>query len=258
VTTVSSARRQVHGACLRMVADGLVVASSGNISVRTGSDAFVVTAGGVPYHLLKPTDHPVVSTIDGTHTGLRKPTSELSLHLAIYRAMPDVNAVVHTHSRYAAAFSVARVDLPFICNENITTHAEKVLVTGYEAPGTRDLGEESLRTFRRQPGSRAILLANHGVVAVAGDLETAYNVAAQVEWVAGVAHLAATIPPDLGPVTVLPSEVQDLIGRNYGVTIARESGTQKPDKPEPTKRTSDNRGSGNHRSGNRGAGARAE
>jgi L-fuculose-phosphate aldolase len=73
-----------------MVADGLVVASSGNISVRTGSDAFVVTAGGVPYHLLKPTDHPVVSTIDGTHTGLRKPTSELSLHLAIYRAMPDV------------------------------------------------------------------------------------------------------------------------------------------------------------------------
>ena len=220
--TVASARRQVHAACLRMVADGLVVASSGNISVRTALDSFVVTAGGVPYHLLKTSDHPVVSTVDGSFTGARPPTSELALHLAVYRAMPEISAIVHTHSRYAAAFSVARIDLPFICNENIATHAEKVLVTDYQAPGTRDLGDETLRTLRRQPGSRAVLLANHGVVAVAGDLDTAYNVAAQVEWVANVLHLAAMIPTDLGPVRVLPADVQDLIGRNYSVAIARE------------------------------------
>ena len=222
-TEVSSARRRVHDACLRMVSDGLVVASSGNISVRTSLTSFVVTAGGVPYNLLQPGNHPEVSTVDGSFTGTHRPTSELELHLALYRSLPEVGAIVHTHSRYAAAFSVAGVDLPFICNENIAMHAEKVLVTDYSAPGTRDLGEEALRTFARQPGSRAVLLANHGVVAIAEDLETAYNVAAQVEWVAHVLHLAANIPVDLGPVVVLSSDVQDLIGRNYDVTIARES-----------------------------------
>ena len=222
MTTVAAARRQIHDACLRMVTDGLVVASSGNISIRTSDDSFVVTAGGVPYRQLKPSDHPRVSTIDGSFSGPREPTSELALHLAIYRAMPNVAAIVHTHSRYAAALSVARVDLPFLCNENIAMHAEKVLVTSYEVPGTRDLGDETLRTFRRQPGSRAVLLANHGVVAIAGDLETAYDVAAQVEWVAHVAYLAATLPLDLGAVNVLPREVQDLIGRNYNVPIGRE------------------------------------
>ncbi len=222
MASVAAARTQVHDACLRMVADGLVVASSGNISVRTSPTRFVVTAGGVPYKMLTPYDHPVVSIADGSWTGPRKPTSELALHLAIFRAMPHIEAVVHTHSRYAAAFSVARSDLPFICNENIATHAEKVLCTEYEAPGTRDLGSEALRTFARQPGSRAILLANHGVVAIASDLETAYNVAAQVEWVAQVLHLASTIRPDLGSAKLLSPEIQDLIGRNYNVTIARE------------------------------------
>ncbi len=220
---VAAARRQVHDTCLRMVADGLVVASSGNISVRTTSDSFVVTAGGVPYNQLKPADHPVVSTVDGSFKGPRRPTSELALHLAIYRAMPDVSAIVHTHSRYAAAFAVARRDLPFICNENIAMHAEKILVTDYEAPGTHDLGDATLRTFARQPGSRAVLLANHGVVAIADDLEVAYNVAAQVEWVANVLYLASTIPSNVGSAVVLEPEVQDLIGRSYSVGIGREA-----------------------------------
>lgn len=223
MTTVGTARKQVHEACLRMVTDGLVVASSGNISVRTTIGSFVVTAGGVPYGQLRPSDHPVVSISDGSFTGPRTPTSELALHLAIYRSMPEVSAVVHTHSRYAAAFAVARVDLPFICNENIAMHAEKVLVTDYEAPGTHDIGQATLRTFARQPGSRAVLLANHGVVAIADDLDVAYNVAAQVEWVASVLHLASTIPRDLGSATVLSPDVQDLIGRNYSVIIARET-----------------------------------
>ena len=220
-----------------MVSDGLVVASSGNISVRTSADSFVVTAGGVPYALLKPEDHPVVSTVDGTFTGPRKPTSELALHLAIYRSMPDVSAVVHTHSRYAAAFAVGGRDLPFICNENIAMHSEKILVTDYEAPGTEDLGAATIRTFARQPGSRAVLLANHGVVAIADDLDVAYNVAAQVEWVAHVLYLASTLPPDLGSANVLAADVQDLIGHNYGVDISREMpGPQRPSQRARRKR----------------------
>ena len=76
---------------------------------------------------------------------------------------------------------MARLDLPFICNENILTRDRRVLVTEYAPPGSADLAEQALATFRRQTGSRAVLLANHGVVAVGTSVEDAYVVAQSVE-----------------------------------------------------------------------------
>src|SRR5215218_5688791 len=101
-----------------MVADGLVIGSAGNISARVDDDRFVVSAAGVRYEEIGPDDHPVVDRRNGSWEGPRPPTSEIALHTGLMGALPDVGAVVHTHSRYAAAFSVARLDLPFICNEN--------------------------------------------------------------------------------------------------------------------------------------------
>ena len=139
------------------------------------------------------------------------------------RSMPEVGAVVHTHSRYAAAFAVARLDLPFICNESIATRAERVLVTEYAPPGSADLGEQALRALRRQPGSRAVLLANHGVVAIAPELEDAYVVAQSVEWTAEICHLARTLLAAGAGEHVLDRAVQDAIARNYDVVIAGPS-----------------------------------
>jgi L-fuculose-phosphate aldolase len=136
--------------------------------------------------------------------------------------MPDVGAIVHTHSRHAAAFAVARLDLPFICNENMATRAERVLVTEYAAPGSAALAERALATFRRQPGSRAVLLANHGVVAIAPTVEDAYQVAHAVEWTAEICHLARTLTASGTGETVLDRDIQRAIARNYGVTIAAE------------------------------------
>ena len=218
---VDGARRAVHEACLRMVADGLVIGSAGNISARVDADRFVVSAAGVPYAALAGDDHPVVDVADGSWHGARSPTSELALHLGIMRAMPEVGAVVHTHSRHAAAFAVARLDLPFICNENIATRAEQVLVTDYAPPGSVDLAEQALRTLRRQPGSRAVLLANHGVVAIAPTLDEAFDVAQAVEWTAEICHLARTLLAAGTGEHVLDRAVQEAIGRNYGVEITR-------------------------------------
>ena len=156
----------VHDTCMRMVADGLVIGSSGNVSVRVDEHRFVVSAAGVPYDQLGPTITPSSTPAPAQWDGPRRPTSEIALHRGVLAAMADVGAVVHTHSRYAAAFAVARLDLPFICNESIATRAERVLVTTYAPPGSVDLGEQALATFRVQPGSRAVLLANHGVVAI--------------------------------------------------------------------------------------------
>lgn len=225
---VSAAREAVHTACLRMVADGLVIGSAGNVSVRLDDDHFVVSAAGVRYDELVPDDHPVVNRRDGSWEGPRPPTSEIALHTGLMAALPDVGAVVHTHSRYAAAFSVARLELPFICNESIATRADRVLVTEYAPPGTAELAEQVLGALAVQPGSRAVLLANHGVVAVGSDVDAAYLVAQSVEWTAEICHLARTLTAAGDGEHILDTDVQDAISRTYGVAIARRAPPQPP------------------------------
>jgi ribulose-5-phosphate 4-epimerase/fuculose-1-phosphate aldolase len=225
---VSAAQEAVHAACLRMVADGLVIGSAGNISVRVDDERFVVSAAGVRYDQLVLGDHPVVDRRDGSWNGPRPPTSEIALHTGLMAALPDVGAVVHTHSRYAAAFSVARLELPFICNESIATRADRVLVTDYAPPGTIELADQVLGALAVQPGSRAVLLANHGVVAVGSDVDEAYVVAQSVEWTAEICHLARTLLAAGTDEHTLDAEVQDAISRTYGVAIARRAPAQPP------------------------------
>jgi L-fuculose-phosphate aldolase len=228
VLDVAAAREAVHAACRRMVADGLVIGSSGNVSVRVDDDHFVVSAGGIRYDRLEPADHPVVDVRDGSWDGRRAPTSELALHTGLMAARPGVGAIVHTHSRHAAAFAVARLDLPFICNESIATCADRVLVTDYAPPGTVELAGEVSRTLAEQPGSRAALLANHGVVAIGPDLDAAYLVAESVEWTAEICHIARTLVAAGAGEHVLDREVQDVIARTYGVPIARRGAGPSP------------------------------
>jgi L-fuculose-phosphate aldolase len=221
--SIGEAKEVVQKACNRMVTDGLVVGSAGNISVRMAGDALdgkiVVSAAGVPYEDLDAEDHPVVSIADGRVMDGIKASSELALHLGIMRELSWVGAIVHTHSRFAAAFAAARQDIPFVCNENAATLADRILVTKpYAAPGSAELAQAALDAFARQPGSLAILLANHGVVALGETAEEAGLLAAQVEWAANIAYLART----LGGETVLTPEEQAWLGRNYGKTFARE------------------------------------
>jgi L-fuculose-phosphate aldolase len=216
---VERARAGVHAAALALVADGLVTGSSGNVSVRVDAERLVVTAGGVPYDRLVAADHPVLDLATGAVCdGTRPPSSEVPLHLGIMRTLPWVGAVVHTHSRYAAAFSVARRPLPFLCNENIPLRAAQVLVTRYAPPASEALADAVLDALAEQPGSRAVLLANHGVVAVAETLPEAELVARYVEWVAEVCHHAVTLG---GEVHVLDRAVQDELAAAYGQPITR-------------------------------------
>jgi len=170
----------------------------------------------------------VVDARDGSWEGRRAPTSELALHTGLMVARPDVGAIVHTHSRHAAAFAVARLDLPFICNESIATCADRVLVTDYAPPGTVELAGQVSRTLAEQPGSRAALLANHGVVAIGPDLDAAYLVAESVEWTAEICHIARTLVAAGAGEYVLDREVQDMIARTYGVPIARRGAGPSP------------------------------
>jgi L-fuculose-phosphate aldolase len=228
-SSLAGAQQRVHEACLQLLTDRLVVGSAGNISERLTDDLFVVSPGGMAYQELQPDDYPQVRISADAWSGPLKPTSEVALHRDLYAAFPDLQAIVHTHSKYAAAFAVARLPLPFVCNENIGPGSERILVTDYAAPGTTSLGEQAVLTFQRQPGSRAVLLANHGVVALGDSVSKAYTVAAQVEWIAEVTHhahqLRAESDGSLRGVVVLPTDQQDLIGTNYGFSVSREPNT---------------------------------
>lgn len=214
----AEARELVIDCCGRMLAAGLVLGSSGNVSVRLGTGEFCVTPAGVPYDSLNAEVLPVVDPRTGRWRGTLRPTSEIALHSGLMRNLTDVGAIVHTHSRFAAAFAVAHRDIPFVCNENLGARAERILVTRFAPPGSAELAERVIETFARQTGARAVLLANHGVVAIAATLPEAFLVAAQVEWVAEVAYRAEM----LGGAIPINREGQLAMAENYGAHVAAE------------------------------------
>jgi L-fuculose-phosphate aldolase len=218
---LAGSRAALHDTLIEMASAGLVIGSAGNASMRIDDATLLVSAGGVPYDQLTPDDHPLVSLVDGTSRDGAAPTSELALHLALHRAqgLAPFDAVVHTHSPHAAGYAVARVDLEFVCNENLGPCADRVLVTDpYAPPGSGELAEHTVATLRRQPGSRACLLANHGPVSLGIGLRHALLVAKQVEWIATISHVAAAV----GRVHVIERHHQDQMAATYGYTIARE------------------------------------
>lgn len=209
---VAALAEEVCAAARRLLPDGLAVATAGNISARDpGSGLIAVTPAGRPYDRLMPADIPIVDPYGRLVHGDHRPTSELPLHLAILAVHADVDAIVHAHSPYATAFSVAHHPIPFVCNEGLFVGSARVEVTEFARPGTTSIGRAALALLHRVPGAHAFLLANHGVVALGRSVEGAYSLAAQVEWEARVYHLAL----QLGEPHVLTKAQMDEIVATY-------------------------------------------
>ena len=184
----------VLAAAQRLLPDGLATATSGNVSARDPASGLIaVTPSGRSYASMAARDIAIVDPAGRLVRGPYRPTSELPLHLAVYGAQPDVDAIVHTHSPYAAAFAVARRPIPFVCNEGMFAGTPRVEVAEFGMPSTPDLGRAALALLVRFPAARTFLLANHGVVALGRSVPAAYDLAAQVEWEARIYHLALQI-----------------------------------------------------------------
>lgn len=207
----------------QMARDGLVAATAGNVSAcDPASGLIAVTPSTYPYDLLQPDDVAIVNPEGTLLRGTRRPTSELPLHVSVLALRPDVRAIVHTHSRYATAFSVVRRPIPFVCNEGLGVGAPSIDVAEWAVPGTADLGRAAVAFLERHPDARAFLLANHGVVALGDDLRAAYNLARQVEWEAAIYHLAL----QLGEPHLLSEEQFRATVRNYaGLAAGGTAGT---------------------------------
>ena len=202
----------VLGAARRLVPDGLGVGTAGNVSARDAASGLIaVTPAGLAYETMTLADIAIVDSYGRLVRGDHRPTSELPLHLAILATHADVGAIVHAHSPYATAFSVAHHPIPLVCNEGLFVGSPRVEVTEFAQPGTTSIGRAALALLHRIPGARAFLLANHGVVALGRSVPGAYTLATQVEWEARVYHLAL----QLGEPHVLTKTQMDEILATY-------------------------------------------
>ncbi|MGW1958146.1 class II aldolase/adducin family protein [Streptomyces sp. NPDC001920] len=172
----------------RTVADGLVVGTSGNVSVRVG-DTVLVTPSGVPYDRLTAEDVTGVDLEGRQVLGALVPTSELPMHLAVYRAT-DAGAVVHTHAVHATAVSTLVPELPLI-HYMAAALGGPVRVAPYATYGTEELAGNMLRALTDRT---ACLLQNHGTIAYGTTLAQAYDRTAQLEWMSRLWLTASSVP----------------------------------------------------------------
>lgn len=178
-------RAAVVRACRQLLATGLVRGTSGNVSIRR-AEAVAVSPTGVPYSELTPVAVPVLRLDGSPLDGELAPTSELALHLAVYRARPDVAAIVHTHSMFATVFAVLGEPIPPV-HYLLARAGGNVPLAPYARYGTAELAEACVRALADGP---AVLLAQHGVVTVGADLAAAMAAAEAVEYVAELAWRA--------------------------------------------------------------------
>ncbi|MBT2504356.1 class II aldolase/adducin family protein [Streptomyces sp. ISL-98] len=175
-------------AARRTVTDGLVVGTSGNVSVRLG-ELVLVTPSGVPYDRLGHGDTVAVD-LDGKQVfGELAPTSELPMHLAVYRNT-SARAVVHTHAVHATAVSTLVSELPLV-HYMAAALGGPVRTAPYATYGTEELATNMLRALEDRTGA---LLQNHGTVTYGDTLDQAYDRTAQLEWMCRLWLTASSVP----------------------------------------------------------------
>lgn len=172
---------------------GFCPSKSGNVSARTES-GFLITPSGLPYALTTPEDLIELSLNGAVLSGARKPSSEWPFHAAIYKARPEAQAIVHTHSPRATALASTRRGIPAFHYMIALCGGADVRCAEYATFGTPELAENAVKALE---GRKAVLLANHGVIALGGSLAGAHQIVAEVENLAGqyLDILAAGLEP---------------------------------------------------------------
>jgi L-fuculose-phosphate aldolase len=155
----------------RLYNRGFAAANDGNLTIRIGENEVLCTPTMVSKGFMKPEDICKVDMEGKQLAGTRKRTSEVLLHLAVYRERPDVKACVHCHPPYATAFAVAREPIPKCVLPEVEVFLGEVPMAEYETPGTQAFAE-TITPYLRD--CNTIILANHGTVTFGPDIEKAY------------------------------------------------------------------------------------
>lgn len=188
--TVEQLRAEVAKLHAELTRWGLVVWTAGNVSARVpGADLMVIKPSGVAYEDLTP-ESMVVTDLEGNLVeGDYAPSSDTFAHAYVYRHMPQVGGVVHTHSTYATAWAARREPIPCVLTMMGDEFGGAIPVGPFALIGDDSIGRGIVETLS---GSRspAVLMANHGVFTIGGDARSAVKAAAMCEEVAKTVHVA--------------------------------------------------------------------
>ncbi len=202
-------REQVWRLHLELPRNNLVAWTGGNISGRNPeTGCVVIKPSGLLYQDLRPENMVVVDLQGNILEGDLKPSSDTASHLYIYRHRPDVNGVVHTHSRYATAFAALGRPIPACLTAIADEFGGPIPCGGFALIGSEAIGKAVLEAIGDCP---AVLLKNHGVFTVGPDVEAAVKAAVMVEDVAATVWLAL----QLGQPDDIPAEDVAKLRRRY-------------------------------------------
>jgi L-ribulose-5-phosphate 4-epimerase len=202
---------QLH---LELPKNNLVAWTSGNVSVRDPeTNLVVIKPSGITFPNLTPESMVVVDSFGNIVEGSYKASSDTASHCYIYRHMPDVHGIVHTHSRYATAFATHGRSIPCITTAMGDEFGGPIPCGGFALIGGEEIGEVVVATLRnsRSPGC---LLQSHGVFAVGNSAEKAVKAAVMIEDNAAIAW-ASLMMGD--PLTIAQSDIDKLYDRYQNV-----------------------------------------
>jgi L-ribulose-5-phosphate 4-epimerase len=204
-------RSEVHALHLELVRNNLVAWTSGNVSARVpGKNLMVIKPSGVSYDDLTP-ESMVLCDLYALPVGPGlSPSSDAATHAYIYRHLPEVGGVVHTHSAYATAWAARGEPIPCVITAMADEFGGEIPVGPFAPIGDERIGKGVVETLSGR-SSPAVLMKSHGVFAVGGSARDAVKAAVMCEDAARTVHLARA----LGPVEPLAAEQIDALHARY-------------------------------------------
>lgn len=206
---LSDERHQIVAYGRKLLSANLTVGTGGNLSIFNRSQGLIaIKPSGVDYLSMTPEDVMVITPKGEVVEGSRTPSSETPLHLALLHRRPDINAVVHTHSVYAATLACLHWELPAV-HYLVGFSGDRVPLAPYALFGTQELAD---RVANAIGDYNACLMANHGLVCVGPTLPRAFTVAEEIEFVARIYLQARAV----GEPRLLSAEQMDEVMRKFG------------------------------------------
>lgn len=214
MSTVPELREALVGLHRELVRYGLVVWTAGNVSARVpGEDLLVIKPSGVSYDELSAASM-VVCDLDGNLVdGELTPSSDTAAHAYVYRHLPDVGGVVHTHSTYATAWAARGESIPCVLTAMGDEFGGEIPIGPFALIGGDDIGRGIVATLTGHR-SRAVLMQNHGVFTVGRSAREAVKTAVMCEDVARTVHIARTLGT---PLPIARDDIDKLYDRYQNV-----------------------------------------
>jgi L-ribulose-5-phosphate 4-epimerase len=215
IVAIAAVRADVAALHSELVRYGLIVWTGGNVSGRVpGEDLFVIKPSGVSYDDLTP-ENMILCDLDGnvvagTPGSERAPSSDTAAHAYVYRNMPDVGGVVHTHSTYAVAWAARGEEIPCVITAMADEFGGPIPIGPFAIIGDDSIGRGIVQTLTGHR-SRAVLMQNHGPFTIGATAKDAVKAAVMVEDVARTVHIAA----QGGPLIPIPQEAIDSLFDRY-------------------------------------------